>query len=98
MGLAVSLPPLSKVTGDEKLDIKEKRPKNSGETEDPKCPWDPFSGSALGRILRADSEHAPSHPEEAGDLSVQATARARLVPYFLYAVLRETSGIRSKVC
>lgn len=31
----MSLPPLSKVTGDEKLDIK-KRQKNSGETEDPK--------------------------------------------------------------
>lgn len=31
MGLAVSLPPLSKVTGDEKLNIKEKRPGEEAE-------------------------------------------------------------------
>lgn len=35
-----------------------------GRQKTQKCPWDPFSGSALGRILRTDLEHAPSHSEE----------------------------------
>lgn len=30
-----------------------------GRHKTPKRPWDPFSGSALGRILRVDLERAP---------------------------------------
>lgn len=72
--------------------MKNREARRRGRHKTQKCPWDPFSGSALGRILRIDLGHAPSHSEEDGDLSVQATARARPVPYSLFAVLRETAG------
>lgn len=73
--------------------MKNREARRRGRQKTQKCPWDPFSGSALGRILRIDLGHAPSHSEEDGDLSVQATARARLVSYSLFAVLRETDPI-----